>query len=179
MNRSEYLEKDEDLKDLFDQIKSLQQKMASLFKEKFNRSLPFNELVFDRWERAKGLGFGQGTSIYDSSLVFGEVAVGDNTWVGPHTILDGSGGLSIGNNCSISANVQIYSHDSVEWATSGGVAAYGYDKTEVGNNCYIGPNTVIAKGVVLGDGCVVGANSFVNKSFEANSKIGGNPAKVL
>jgi acetyltransferase-like isoleucine patch superfamily enzyme len=179
VNRLDYLENDDVLREMFEQMQSLQQSMAKLFKEKYNRSLPFNELLFDRWERAVALGFGPGTSVYDSSLVFGEVQVGSNTWIGPHTILDGSGELVIGSNCSISANVQLYSHDSVEWATSGGVAPYSYAKTIIGNNCYIGPNSVIAKGVVLGDGCIVGANSFVNKSFEAHSKIGGNPAKLL
>jgi acetyltransferase-like isoleucine patch superfamily enzyme len=179
VNRSENLENNLELKLLFEQLKALQERMASIFKEKYNRSLPFNELLFDRWERATELGFGPGTSIYNSSLVFGEVTVGANTWVGPHTILDGSGNLKVGDNCSISANVQIYTHDSVNWAISGGVEPYSYSKTIIGNNCYIGPNSIIAKGVVLGDGCIVGANSFVNKSFEANSKIGGNPAKLL
>ncbi len=179
MNRTDYLNGDKELLALFEQMKLLQQKMAELFRDKYNRSLPFNELLFDRWERAQALGFGAGSSIYDSSLVFGKVLVGANTWIGPNTILDGSGELTIGDNCSISANVQLYTHDSVEWAVSGGVAPYKYQETTIGNNCYIGPNTVIAKGVVLGDGCIVGANSFVNKSFDAGSKIGGNPAKLI
>lgn len=133
----------------------------------------------DRWERAKYLGFGLNTSIYDSSLVLGKVKIGSNTWVGPFTVLDGSGGLKIGSNCSISSGVQIYSHDSVNWAISGGKSPYEYESTEIGNNCYIGPNTIITKGVKLGDGCIVGANSFVNKSFDRNSKIAGSPARLI
>ena len=88
---------------------------------KFSRTLPFGDYVVDRWEKARLLGFGEGTSIYDSALVLGDVSVGENTWIGPGTILDGTGGLSIGSFCSISAGVQIYTHDTVAWATSGGV----------------------------------------------------------
>jgi acetyltransferase-like isoleucine patch superfamily enzyme len=146
---------------------------------KYKRALPINELLNDRWEKAKELGFGKDTSVYDTSCIYGDVIVGEKTWIGPFTILDGSGGLKIGNNCSISAGVQIYTHDTVEWAISGGAKPYEYDRTEIGDNCYIGPNTIITKGVVIGAGSVVGANSFVNKSFAAGSRIAGSPAKQL
>lgn len=148
-------------------------------KQRYNRVLPINELFTDRWEKAKYLDFGKDTSIYDSSLVFGDVKVGEKTWVGPFTILDGSGKLTIGSNCSISAAVQIYTHDTVQWAVSGGIASYEYESTVIEDNCYIGPNTIIAKGVTLGKGTIVGANSFVNKSFPPHSKIAGNPAKSI
>lgn len=148
-------------------------------KEQFNRVLPFGDYISDRWEKAKFLGFGEGTTIYDSSVVLGEVKVGKNTWIGPFTVLDGSGTLDIGDNCSISAGVQIYSHDSVKWAVSGGTEKYEYSPTKIGSNCYIGPNTIIAKGVTIGDGTIIGANSLVKNSFSAGSKIAGNPAKEI
>lgn len=145
---------------------------------RYKRKLPFGEYVVDRWEKAQLLGFGEGTSIYDSSYVYGDVLVGKNCWIGPYTILDGSGGLSIGNNCSISAGVQIYSHDTVQWAITGGEAERATARTQIGDNCYIGPNTVIAKGVTIGSGCIVGAGSLVLHDLPAGSKAFGSPCRV-
>jgi acetyltransferase-like isoleucine patch superfamily enzyme len=144
----------------------------------FNRTLPFGDYISDRWAKAQTLGFGAGASIYDSSHVFGDVTVGRNTWIGPFTILDGSGQLSIGDNCSISAGVQIYTHDTVAWALSGGVEPYSYAPTQVGNRCYIGPNSVIAKGVTIGDGAVIGANSLVLTNVPAGATAYGAPARI-
>jgi len=148
-------------------------------KVKWKRTLPFGDYFVDRWEKARSLGFGEGASIYDSSLVFGEVNVGKNTWIGPFTILDGSGGLEIGDFCSISAGVQIYTHDSVQWVLSGGKAGYEYGPVKIGGRCYIGPNTVIAKGVSIGDCCVIGAGSLVLHDIPPNSKAFGLPCKVV
>ena len=146
--------------------------------EKFNRGLPFGDCFVDRWERAESLGFGKDSSVYDNVLVLGNVKVGRNSWIGPNVILDGSGGLKIGSNCSISAGVQIYSHDSVKWAISSGKEEYEYAKTIIEDNCYIAPNVIIAKGVTIGEGSIIGANSFVNRDIPTNSKAYGSPLKI-
>lgn len=94
MNRSKVLAtKSVKVIQLFELLKELKSDLDEAFFEELNRRLPFAELLFDRWERAEELGFGKGTSVYDSCLIFGEVSVADNTWIGPNTILDGSGGL--------------------------------------------------------------------------------------
>lgn len=163
---------------LLQQLRTMLQERRREVDKEYQRSLPLGDYVSDRWEKARELGFGEGASIYDTVHVFGDVAVGSQTWIGPFCILDGSGGLKIGANCSISAGVQIYSHDTVEWARSGGAAPYEYAATRIGDNCYIGPNTVIAKGVTIGEKCVVGANSLVLSSVPAKSTVFGNPAKI-
>lgn len=148
-------------------------------KRLFNRVLPFGEYFIDRKEKANFLGFGEETTIYDSSIVLGDVVVGERTWIGPFVVLDGSGGLKIGSNCSISAGVQVYSHDSVLWAVSGGKAGYEYGLTVIEDHCYIGPNTIIEKGVTIGKGSIIGANSLVNKNIPPNSKAYGTPIKIV
>ena len=155
--------------------KTRQKKIA----RKWQRTMPFGDYVVDRWDKSQRLGFGHGSSIYDSSLVIGDVRVGSNTWIGPFTVLDGSGGLEIGSFCSISAGVQIYSHDSLNWAISSGKKQYDYARTSIGDNCYIGPNSIIAKGATIGMRCIVGANSFVNIDLPDRSKAVGSPCQII
>ena len=162
---------------MFKDIQKLFFKLRKRKRENYDRALPFGDYFVDRWEKAKYLGFGKGTSVYDNVVIIGDVKVGINTWIGPNVVLDGSGGLVIGNNCSISAGVQIYS-DSINWAISGGKEQYSYAQTQVGNNSYIGPNTIIQKGIKIGNSVVIGANSFVNKNIPDKSKVFGNPVKI-
>lgn len=154
-------------------------KLIKIKYAKNSRFLPFGDYFIDRWEKAKLLNFGQNSSIYDNVIVIGDVKVGENTWIGPNVILDGSGGLEIGSNCSISAGVQIYSHDSVKWAISGGKENYEYAKTVIEDNCYIGPYSVIVRGVKIGKGSIIGAFSLVNIDIPPNSKAFGIPAKLV
>lgn len=144
-----------------------------------DRSLPLIESVSDRWERAAAQGWGEGTSIYHLSYVFGDVEVGEHTWIGPYTLLDGSGRLKIGSWCSISSGVQIYTHNTVNWAVSGGGAKYEHSPTTIGDRCFIGPLSVVAMGVTIGPGCVIGAHSFVNRDVPEGSIAVGVPARLV
>jgi len=156
----------------------LHQTLRDEFKGKWNRSLPFADELFDRWERAKYLGFGEESSIYDSSIVIGDVKVGKKTWIGPFTILDGSGGLTIGSYCSISAGVQILTHDSVKWALTGGNNPYDKGETVIEDCCYLGGNTIVNKGVRIGAHSLIGASSLVNRGIPPFSIAFGTPCRV-
>ena len=176
----DFLEKNSPKKSLlFQKIISLWVSLQKELNRKFHRTLPFADYFVDRWKKAEILGFGKGTSVYDSCLVLGDVKVGENTWIGPFTILDGSGGLEIGSNCSISAGVQIYTHDTVAWAITGGKKEAERASTKIGSRCYIGPNAIITKGITIEDGCVIGANSLVISDIPAGSKAAGTPCKII
>jgi acetyltransferase-like isoleucine patch superfamily enzyme len=170
----------DDVSCLREQLLRLREAEDERLRRDWNRSLPFGDALFDRWERARRLGFGDGASIYDSALVYGDVGVGEQTWIGPYTLLDGSGGgVEIGSYCSISAGVQIYTHDTVMWALSGGRVERRTAATRIGDRCHIGAMSIVAAGVELGTQCVVAANSFVNRSFPDATIVGGTPALVL
>ena len=165
--------------DLIDRLKKLYKYLRDEMWSKKNRELPLDELIFDRWEKARRLGFGKGTSVYHNSYIYGNVKVGKNTWIGPFTVLDGEGILEIGDSCSISSGVQIYTHNSVKWAISGGKEFYEKKTVKIGNCCFIGANSVIRDGVSIGDHSVVGACSFVNKEVPPYSIVAGTPAKIV
>lgn len=150
-------------------------------KDHFDRSIPFADVVLDnRWSRAERLGFAPGVSIYDSALVFGDVKVGEQTWIGPSVILDGTGGgLSIGTFCSIAAGVHIYTHDTVLWAVSGGKAPRRKASVTIGDRCHIGAQSIILPGVNIGRKCIVAANSLVNRDVPEGCLVGGSPARVI
>lgn len=145
--------------------------------QNWQRTLPIGELLVDRWEKAKYLNFGHQSSIYDSAIVMGDVIVGSNTWIGPNTMLDGTGGkLMIGSYCDISAGVQIYTHDTVKRCLSGGKEDIETGEVIIGDCCYIAPMSLISKGVSIGEHSIVAAHSLVKDTFESYSIIAGVPA---
>ena len=148
-------------------------------KEKWDVDVPFEDLLFDRWERAKNLGFGEGSSVYHNSYIIHNVKVGKHTWIGPFVMLDGRGGITIGDYCNISSGVHIYSHDTVKRALTAGKAKEEKSPVTIGNCTYIGSKTIITKGVTIGDHCIIGACSLVNKDIPPYSKAYGIPAKVV
>ena len=168
------------MSDIIEQLSHHNDERQQQLTECYQRNLPFNELITDRWERARFLGFDEGVSIYNSAYVYGDVVIRSNTWVGPNVILDGSGGLvEIGSYCSISAGVHIYTHDTIEWALTGGSNNKFVAPVTIGNNCHIGAQSIIKAGISIGDQCVIGANTFVNKDVPANSIVVGSPGRVV
>jgi len=170
------------LSEIQSHLVKLHDRLRNDFKTKWKRSLPFYEEILGdqaRWDRASFLGFREGTSVYESSYVYGDVKVGKGTWIGPFTILDGSGGLEIGDYCSISSGVQIYSHETAEWALTGGRAGYRHKPTRIGNCCFIGSLSIVRMGVNVGDHVLVGAHSYVNTDVPSNSIVTGSPARLI
>jgi acetyltransferase-like isoleucine patch superfamily enzyme len=179
MDRLAAFHQDKELREFFENFSRMYKMLGENFLTEFHRLPSLPDMIVDRWERAKLLGFGEGTNIYDNSLIIGKVNVGRECWIGPNTILDGSGQLSIGDYCTISAGVHIYTHDNVRQTLSSKQLPIERKPTSIGNNVYIGPQAVITKGITIGNNVVVGTFSFVNKDFPDNSIVMGQPAKVV
>jgi acetyltransferase-like isoleucine patch superfamily enzyme len=164
---------------MLEELRAIQRALQVDKLEKFKRRVSFGDLVTDRWENARQYGFGEGSSCYDNVLILGNVTVGKHTWIGPNVILDGLGGLTIGDHCSISAGVHIYSHDTVRRSVTLGQEPIEYSPTAIGDGVYIGPNTVIKRGVCIGDHAIIGAMSYVASDIPMGRKAWGCPARVM
>src|SRR2546428_8368813 len=161
-------------------LKLLHDKLRHDMKQRWDRTLPFEELLFDRWEKAKLLRAKSQSSVYHNSYIYGDIVSGKNSWIGPLAVRDGSGGkLKIGNYCSISSGVQIYTHDTVKWSLTGGRASKEKKGVTIEDYCYLGPFTVVTKGIEIGKCSVIGAHSLVNSSIPPHSLAFGIPAKVV
>ncbi len=163
---------------LDEELAALHARLRDGMRERFDRDLPLPELLGDRWERARQLGFGDGSSIYASAYVYGPVRVGTGTWIGPNVILDGSGGLVIGSGCDLSAGVQVYTHDTVERVLSEGRAEVARSPVTIEDHVHVGAGAVIARGVTIGHHSVVGAGAFVNRDVPAFTVAIGVPARA-
>lgn len=88
----------------------------------------------------------------------------------------------IGNNVLLGANVFIADTDFHPKASSN--RRYSHENIEVspvniGNNVFIGMDSIVLKGVSIGDNSIVGAGSVVTHNIPKNSVAAGNPAKII
>lgn len=149
-------------------------------RSRYNRVLPSGELIFNRFDKASYLACGEGSSIYDTSVVMGDVEIGSHVWIGPYTLLEGfNGKLKIGDFVSIDAGVMIYTHDSTKHYVSGGKAPFKTGNVTINSYSVIGTMSMIACGVEIGQHCVVAAHSFVNRDVPDYSIVAGNPACII
>ena len=94
------------------------------------------------------------------------------------TILDVAK-VKIGDNCQMAPNVAIYTAGHpVHPAARNSAYEYGIEVT-IGDNVWIGGNTVILPGVHIGDNVVIGGGSVVTKDIPDWSIAAGNPCKVI
>lgn len=146
----------------------------------YARVLPSGELIFNRFDKAKYLECGEQSSIYDTSVVMGNVKIGAHVWIGPYTLLDGSGAeLSIGDFVSIAAGVMIYTHDSTKYYVSGGKSPFQKGPVCIKGSSVVGTMSMIGCNVTIGEHCVIGAHSFVNCDVPDFSIAAGVPARVI
>lgn len=128
-----------------------------------------------------------GTEFNQFCIVRGRqhIKLGEDVWVGYWTLLDGSGGLEIGNKVSISSGVHIYTHDSsyyrkddLEKDIENGTHIQRAP-VKIGNNVQIGANSIILMGVTIGDNVIIGAGAVVKDNIPSDCIAVGNPCKVI
>jgi acetyltransferase-like isoleucine patch superfamily enzyme len=79
-------------------------------------------------------------------------------------------GIHIGAYSYLAFNVRILAHDRTRGLIS---------HTRIGQNCFIGGESIILPGVTIGDNCVVGAGSVVTRDVPPRSIVAGNPAQII
>lgn len=87
--------------------------------------------------------------------------------------------VKIGDRTKFGPRVSIYAatHPTEVQGRRDGID-YSQEVT-IGNDCWIGGNTVILPGVTIGDGVTIGASSVVTKSIPSYSIAVGSPARVI
>lgn len=112
--------------------------------------------------------------------VTGEPVIGAGTWIGAFTVIDGSGGLTIGSGCDVSTGAQIYTHSSVRRCVSGReFPTVERAPVSIGDCVFIGAGAIVNMGVTIGDHAVVGAGAVVSKDVPAYTVVGGVPARPI
>lgn len=106
------------------------------------------------------------------------LVVGDNFLRMHGAIIDPSHcwHIHIGNNVTLAPRVHILAHDAslchhLGYAKIGNVV--------IGDNVFIGAETVVLPGVTIGNNCIIGANSTVSRNIPAGSVAVGSPARVV
>lgn len=119
--------------------------------------------------RAEGMRIGTGTTLFSKpSAVLIDLT---RPWL-----------IEIGKNVQITIGVKILTH-GYDWSVLKG--KYGEvlgsaGKVTIGDNCFIGMNTVILKGTSIGKNTIIGAGSVVTGGeYPSDCVIAGNPAKVI
>ena len=121
---------------------------------------------------------GAGIQLYGK----GRITLGEHSYVGELCSLQAASGegVSVGNLCSISHNVRIYTSSAqpdADFRLGSPPTLSG--SVRIGNGAWIGANTYIGPGVTIGDNAVVGANSVVTRSVPPSEIWGGVPARRI
>lgn len=113
-------------------------------------------------------------------------SIGKGTYISSKAYIDmhPPGKIIIGKNCNIARNAIILCHSG---ETKGGPQEvwkkYGgkrfYKDVFIGDNVFIGSNSVVFPGVKIGSNTIVGVNTVVNKNIPSGVVIAGVPFRVI
>jgi len=117
--------------------------------------------------------------IRNTYLRLAGISIGKDTFISLGAKLDisGKGKITIGDRCEITYGCVILSHDAAVKRIDPKGKRWG--PVGIGNNVFIGVNSVVLCDVTIGDNSVIGAGSVVTKDIPPNVVAVGNPAKVI
>ena len=117
------------------------------------------------------------------------INIKNNVWIGHYCLLDGIGGIEIGEGVHIASHSCIYTHSSQNSIRLLGEKfievqanerpGYIIEGVKIGEYTFIGASCVLLSGTTIGKGCIIGAGSIVKGNFPDYSVIAGNPAKLV
>ncbi|USD24820.1 acyltransferase [Flagellimonas marinaquae] len=88
--------------------------------------------------------------------------------------------ITIGNKVTITSGVRLLTHDGATWLCEDKKGRrYSYKKITIGDNVFIGTNSILMPGVKIDHNVIVAAGSVVTKSVPTGVIVGGNPAKII
>jgi len=129
---------------------------------------------------------GDNVTIYENVLIYGGgnsgyVKMGDRSHIAPFSVINGEGGVVIGNKVAIGPGVKIYSISNTGDDHSIDIIDAPRNRKEIiiQDNVWIGANCVVVPGVKIGTGSIIGAGAVVIKDIPSNSVAVGVPAKVI
>ncbi|MBN1506429.1 MAG: acyltransferase [Sedimentisphaerales bacterium] len=106
------------------------------------------------------------------------ISIGRDCMVSWGAKLDVSGGrIIIGDRCTITHGCIILSHDRAKKRIDS--EDKGRGTVRLGNDVFIGVNSVILRDVTIGDYSIVGAGSVVTKDVPSGVVVAGNPARII
>lgn len=107
------------------------------------------------------------------------IEVGDNSEFGQRCLIHS--GVTIGNDVIMGPDVKIYTRNHIFTSISEPIRVQGKksSNTAIGNDVWIGANSLIMSGVRINDHAIVAAGSIVTKDVPKYAIVGGNPAKVI
>lgn len=107
------------------------------------------------------------------------IEVGKNFFANYNCTIIDVARVRIGDNCQMAPNVAIYTAGHPVYPTTRNSAfEYGKEVT-IGDNVWLGGNTVVCPGVNIGNNVVIGAGSVVTKDIPDWSIAAGNPCRVI
>ena len=103
---------------------------------------------------------------------------GENVYFNVNCVVLDTMKVAIGNNVFFGPGVQVYTATHPLNPIERQTIEFSKPVT-IGNDCWIGGNSIILPGVTIGNGCTIGAGSIVTKNIPDNSLAAGNPAKII